>query len=495
MHQSLSNQYHNCNCSNCNSYRLKFENDNLFKSILKQAKKSFKTLFENSSYNPKDSTKIGDYQLLTQLTANVLQKGIPQDVPQELKNYLEKDIFIFSGLKTHAQLTEARSFLKDEKGNPRSYEEFERLVTKLNETYNKNYLEAEYLFAMSSAQSAANWNQFSNDTSRYYLQYRTAGDNRVRDSHRALHNITLPKDDAFWEYYYIPNGWRCRCQVIEVLASKSTKSNSAESISKGEKAVRQITKNGNNTNLFKFNPGQLKIVYPPNNAYTKVVGADVVKTNLKSKPAFTPKGIDNYAKKLNIEINYSFFDYLTKETGFTTKKTSLSKGAYYNPSENYVKIPIDDRRKNSKWYAQAIVYHEFGHAADFHNDFRKLSIVKDLMNKYRNAFSQNDDKLYKQIDNKLRTLYFKAAAEKDNNLIEKVGAAADTLMSLNTSFGVGHPVSYFQQPGLAEAEFLAHTFENKFAGNEIFKQVMPDLYEDMIQLAEALKTKLKQHHQ
>lgn len=47
-----------------------------------------------------------------------------------------------------------------------------------------------------------------------YLRYITMGDERVRASHAALHNLVLPVDDPFWNYYYPPNGWRCRCRVI-----------------------------------------------------------------------------------------------------------------------------------------------------------------------------------------------------------------------------------------------------------------------------------------
>ena len=35
---------------------------------------------------------------------------------------------------------------------------------------------------------------------------------------------------------------------------------------------------------------------------------------------------------------------------------------------------------------------------------------------------------------------------------------------------------------MKEAEFIAHAFENTFAGNEVFREVMPDLYQDTIQM-------------
>lgn len=273
MHQKLSLQYQSCQCSKCETLTLAIKKDNDFKSVLKVAERAFKKLFNRGTYAPEDLSEIKEYKILANATAKVLRKGIPYEVPQEMKDYLEKDVFIFSALKTHAQLTEARSFLKDTEGNIRTYEAFEQDVRKLNENYNRNYLEAEYNFATQSGQSAADWVNFSDDTSRYYLQYRTAGDDRVRDSHRALHNITLPKDDPFWDYYYTPNGWRCRCRIVEVLATDNDKSNSKEAMRKGEKATALVDKNGKASDIFKFNPGKENKLMPPDNTYTKVVGA------------------------------------------------------------------------------------------------------------------------------------------------------------------------------------------------------------------------------
>jgi hypothetical protein len=47
------------------------------------------------------------------------------------------------------------------------------------------------------------------------LEYRTAGDQRVRDEHRKLDNIVRPASDPMWDSVYPPNGWNCRCNVIK----------------------------------------------------------------------------------------------------------------------------------------------------------------------------------------------------------------------------------------------------------------------------------------
>lgn len=89
---------------------------------------------------------------------------------------------------------------------------------------------------------------------------------------------------------------------------------------------------------------------------------------------------------------------------------------------------------------------------------------------------------FKTVDQKLYDLGFRAYKNDNHDLLEKVGAVRDTIMSLNTKYGAGHTKAYFKREGNKEAEFLAHAFENKFAGNEVFKKYLPELYDDTVKL-------------
>lgn len=51
-----------------------------------------------------------------------------------------------------------------------------------------------------------------------FWQYRTLHDERVRDSHAALHGLILPWNDPFWETHYPPWDWGCRCTVVGISA-------------------------------------------------------------------------------------------------------------------------------------------------------------------------------------------------------------------------------------------------------------------------------------
>lgn len=486
---------YDCDCDDCKtqSQTLAFDKDK-FKGILKSVETAFKQLHKNGNYKPEDVGSTKAYKDLVAQTNGILSGAISDnDIPDAMLKSLKVDTFIFSGLKTNAQLAEASQLLLTDDGKVKSFSAFSKDVESIKTNYNQNYLEAEYQFAVSSSQSAGNWANISND---YDLQYRTAGDDRVRDSHNALRDTTLPTDDAFWLSYYPPNGWRCRCTAVQVRKGKFEVSDSEKSIAKADTASTQIGKDGKNKlAIFRFNPGAQKVVFPPAHPYTKVAGADKVKKELKAAISeFKPEGIDEYSKKLNVKLNPEIFAFLSTKTGFKTKtlkEGERGQGAHYNTAENRVYIPVDDRRRASNWYSQAVVYHEFGHAADWQNGFKSSELVTGLMDKYRKEFRKNKNEGYKNISEKLRDESLKAYSTGDRNKSEKIGAVNDTLMSLNTKFGSGHIASYWKTPGNAEAEFIAHAFENKFAENEVFKEVIPELYEEMRKLVEELKTKVK----
>lgn len=48
-------------------------------------------------------------------------------------------------------------------------------------------------------------------------EYVTVGDDRVRFEHEGFDGTQLPKNDPFWAVNTPPNGWNCRCSIIEVF--------------------------------------------------------------------------------------------------------------------------------------------------------------------------------------------------------------------------------------------------------------------------------------
>ena len=199
-----------------------------------------------------------------------------------MRQRLQRSNYIFSGIKTFHELNEAFPSLIDENGDRKPFEQFLNDVQKIDRTYNRNYLRAEYNFCHASATMAAKWEQFEEDEDRYNLQYRTANDDKVRPEHAALDRVTLPMSDSFWKTYYPPNGWNCRCTVVQVRKEKYEETNHDEAMTRGEKATGKDTKG-----IFHFNPGIEKKTVPDYNPYTirRCRDCDVAKGNGSDSPS------------------------------------------------------------------------------------------------------------------------------------------------------------------------------------------------------------------
>lgn len=185
------------------------------------------------------------------------------EMSDTMRGRLRESDWVFSGYKTFHELNEAFPSLMDDNGQKKPFNQFLKDVQTINNTYNRNWLQAEFNFAGASAQMAAKWERFEEDGDDYYLQYRTANDGAVRPEHAALHGVTLPQSDSFWDTYYPPNGWNCRCTVVQVRKSKYEQTPHEEAMAKGLEALAKDTKG-----MFRFNPGKQKSAFPAYNPYT-----------------------------------------------------------------------------------------------------------------------------------------------------------------------------------------------------------------------------------
>lgn len=458
--------------------------------LVKSVAATIKALHNEGKYTWEDLFAKPEYNETIIQYAKILGKSITgkiaTDLPEEMRKALEVDINVFSHLRTHSFLSEASIGLVDEKGVIKPFYKFEKDIQKLNVAYNQNYLEAEYQFARDSAQMAYNWSQMSDE---YELQYRTAQDERVREAHAILHNITLPKEDPFWSEYFPPNGWRCRCTTKEVLPGKYEQTDSALANEKGDKATTELDKNGKNRlAIFRFNPGMDKVVFPPGHPYRKVKDANkVVKLASEVNVANIPASLSTYEQSTGVTIDKSIFAHLRKDVPL---KFATGKGAYYNTAERIVNIPLDNARTLSKWKASSTVYHEYGHAIDWDFDLKNNKKVKNLMKKYRDILSKSNNKGFKDLHKKMWDEGFDYFNKDKHTLMHQSVAAQDALMSLNKNFGQGHASDYWDIAGRPEAEFIAHAFENYYNGNIIFKRNMPELYNETIKLVKEILTKL-----
>ena len=217
--------------------------------------------------------------------ADALNSGFQQvKMSDAMRQRLQRSNYIFSGMKTFHELNEAFPSLIDENGNRKPFEQFLNDVQRIDRTYNQNYLRAEYNFCQASADMAAKWEGFMQDGDRYNLQYRTQRDKKVRPEHAALDRVTLPMSDPFWQEYYPPNGWNCRCTVVQVRKAKYPVTPHDEAMALGEEATGK-----DNKGIFHFNPGIEQKTIPDYNPYTIKRCRDCDIANGKINLAFIPE--------------------------------------------------------------------------------------------------------------------------------------------------------------------------------------------------------------
>lgn len=196
--------------------------------------------------------------------AQILDSSFEQvSMSDTMRRALQESDRIFSGFKAFCELGEAFPSLIDENGNKKPFNQFLNDVRKIDQTYNERYLRAEYNFAEASGYMASKWEDYAADGDDYYLQYRTANDGQVRPEHAALHGVTLPPSDDFWNTYYPPNGWNCRCTVVQVLKREHEPTSHEEAMRRGSEALAKDRKG-----MFRFNPGKQEKIFPDYNPYT-----------------------------------------------------------------------------------------------------------------------------------------------------------------------------------------------------------------------------------
>lgn len=82
---------------------------------------------------------------------------------------------------------------------------------------NPGYLENIFRTNTASAYGAGRLRQLTDPVvvaARPFLEYRTARDSRVRDTHAALEGVIFRQDDPGWRAFNPPLGFQCRCNIV-----------------------------------------------------------------------------------------------------------------------------------------------------------------------------------------------------------------------------------------------------------------------------------------
>lgn len=170
---------------------------------------------------------------------------------------ITENVYSFSAAKNYHELRDMTDALRDG-DRIRSFEEFRKAVEEIDAKYNGNWLRTEYNQAIAASQCGARWNEFKrNAKAMPMLQYQAVMDSNTREDHARLNGVKKRVDDPFWDIYMPPNGWGCRCEVIQ-LPSSAAKETPSEKI-----IPPQVPK------MFQINFGKRGIAFPAGHAYFK----------------------------------------------------------------------------------------------------------------------------------------------------------------------------------------------------------------------------------
>jgi SPP1 gp7 family putative phage head morphogenesis protein len=207
---------------------------------------------------------------------------------------LRTNLVTFVAFKNYKRSQDMIRALTDDQGKIRSFAVFQREAIALGETYHRHELEAEYATVVAAAQAAAQWDDFVRDADIFpYLIYKTQDDNKVRKSHQLLHDVCKPVMDVFWDTWYPPNGWRCRCYVLQARTDAGYKTEPDAYPTDKETPL-----------VFKHNPAKSGKVWNKQHPYFKDLDKDI-----KDKITTTKSNLLNNIRLFDIidgiDVHYS----------------------------------------------------------------------------------------------------------------------------------------------------------------------------------------------
>ena len=313
-------------------------------------------------------------------------------------------------------------------------------------------------------------------------------DDRTRDTHaEAGASEPIPYKDAFMvggsllQYPGDPSGpsaevINCRCSV-------------APFPKEGAQATGELTG-------FNFGMGGGSTTEFGLTDVVSAINATLSGVNLidESKELMRPNNWNDVIPN-NAKINDDYLSLLKQKP--ILKATNDGSSQYGNT------ILIDTVRYNAETI-EKVLAHEFGHLIHSQRGWTRLAgkyyksideverFYKSQINKIGiNKRGAGKFNYFKHVD-RFSVSHRKSIRDKfptltDKQFNESYGAVADYFGAMTKNkIGWGHSNSYYQSLGWRHAEMLAHSFENKYSGNLVFKNLFPEIYEDTIKWIDEL---------
>ena len=103
-----------------------------------------------------------------------------------------------------------------------TFADFQKLVDESGIELSEAHLDNVFRTNIQNAYARGKWShQQQNKDKRPYLEYMAINDSRVRPTHLALDGVIRHIDDPFWQKYYVPNGFRCRCTTNAITEKQA----------------------------------------------------------------------------------------------------------------------------------------------------------------------------------------------------------------------------------------------------------------------------------
>ncbi len=259
---------------------------------------------------------------------------------------LRKDVFHFSAAKNHSELRALTGAVVSNDGSVRSFDQFKKQAAKITGQFRGPWLQAEYNLAVAGGQMSSKWAEFEQTGDKTMLRYSTVKDARVSNICKPLEGVTKPIGDKFWDTYYPPNHFNCRCDVDRVPYSASETTDNQIAHPDIPKMMRtNLAKNG--------------LIFPPEHVYYNgLKELDLIKFYRSELMTFAEKEL----------IGKSTSHPVLGEIKFTVKgiKKILSQYDYDKYDQLFVLYQINDLMGKSIIETQNIIEDSSGKSFGFY---------------------------------------------------------------------------------------------------------------------------------
>ena len=132
---------------------------------------------------------------------------------------MEMNLNRFGFNKNVAEIVELNNALRNSKG----FNDFKDKARNIIGNFRTSYLRTEYDTAVATGQNSARYiNQLAEAATFPYLQYQTAGDDKVREEHAVLDGKVFSIHDPELSAIYPPNGFNCRCEMVQIDSDEAS---------------------------------------------------------------------------------------------------------------------------------------------------------------------------------------------------------------------------------------------------------------------------------